>query len=167
MTFTPPQKSRIDRSSANPSHTAKIIWHGGVNGVAPVANSPDAAWPGQKNNLPIGNTRRNEIALAKPPRDPRHSLTHLVGRAGVGETNEGAAMDRIEVDARRCRDMRLLQHAAGKFETVRGEIGNIGVEVERAISGKELGEACLRQPLDQDATVLLIAALDRLHLGCA
>src|SRR6478736_7230144 len=102
--------------------------------------------------------------LTEPARDARYRFTHLVGRARVGEANETAAVDRIEIDARRRRHMRLLQHAAGKFETIGGEIRDIGIEVEGAIRRQELGEAGLRQSLDQDAAVLLIAALDRFHL---
>ena len=83
---------------------------------------------------------------------------------GVGKAHEGPAVDRIEIDARRCRDMGLFEHAAGEFKTVRGEIGNIGIEVERAVGREKPGQAGLRQAFDQNATVLLIAALDRLHL---
>src|SRR6185436_18200746 len=102
--------------------------------------------------------------LSKPARDARHRFAHLVSRARVGEANEAAAVNRIEIDARRRRHMRLLQHVAGKFETVGGKIRNIGVEVEGAVRRQEPGKAGLRQSLDQDAAVLLIAALDRLHL---
>src|SRR4030095_1616521 len=106
--------------------------------------------------------RTDGPALSKPARDARHRFAHLVSRARVGEANETAAMDRIEVAARRRRHMRLLQHAAGKFETVSGKIRNIGVEVEGAVRRQELGKAGLRQSLDQDAAVLLIGAPDRL-----
>src|SRR6187399_2721456 len=108
--------------------------------------------------------RTDGLTLSQPPRDARHRFTHLVGRARVGEANEAAAVDRIEIDARGCRYMRLLQHAAGKFETVGGEIRDIGIEVEGAVRRQELGEAGLGQSLDQDAAVFLIAALDRFHL---
>src|SRR4030095_10277223 len=111
--------------------------------------------------------RTDGPALSKPARDARHRFPHLVSRARVGEANEAAAVDRIEIDARCRRHMRLLPHAAGQFETVSGKIRNIGVEVEGAVRRQELGEASLRQSLDQDAAVLLIAALDRLHLLAA
>ena len=94
--------------------------------------------------------RTDGPALSQPPRDARYRFTHLVSRARVGEANEAAAVDRIEIDARRRRHMLLLQHAAGKFETVGGKIRNIGVEVKGTVRRQELGEAGLRESLDQD-----------------
>src|SRR6185312_9821932 len=114
MTLTPPQKSRILRAdTCAPPDYSQIIWASGVNGIAPPASGSEA--------------------LAEPARDARHRFAHLVGRARVGEAHEGPAVDRIEVDTRRCRDMGLFQHAACEFKTVRREVGNIGIEIERAV----------------------------------
>ena len=44
---------------------------------------------------------------------------------------------------------------------------NVGVEIERAIDRKELSTARLRQALDQDFAVVLVAVLDRVELGAA
>ena len=63
--------------------------------------------------------------------------------------------------------MRLLQHALGEVEAVVGEARHVGIEIERAVDRQELVEAGLRQALEQDAAVLLVAVLDRLHLGAA
>src|ERR1700712_1056709 len=104
---------------------------------------------------------RAEGGLPEPARDPGDGLAHVVGRTRVGKANELAAMERIEVDARGGRDMRLLKHLLGKFETVGCEARDIGIQIERAVGGQECVEAGLRQALDQDAPVLLITALDR------
>src|SRR4029450_5663783 len=95
--------------------------------------------------------RTDGPALSKPARDARHRFAHLVSRARVGEANEAAAVNRIEIDAPRRPPTRLPQHWAGQFETVGGKIRNIGVEVEGAVRRQELGKAGLRQSLDQDA----------------
>src|SRR5207302_5374795 len=61
------------------------------------------------------------LALSEPPRDTRHRLAHFLGRTRIGKANELMAMNRIEVDAGRRRDMRLFQHLFGKLITVGGE----------------------------------------------
>ncbi|GCC46519.1 hypothetical protein chiPu_0030415, partial [Chiloscyllium punctatum] len=40
-------------------------------------------------------------------RDPRNCFLHLRGRTRIGKSDEGSAVDRIEIDARGRRDMRL------------------------------------------------------------
>src|SRR4051812_2291075 len=54
-------------------------------------------------------------ALPEPARDARDGFAHLIGRARVGEANEAAAMDRIEIDPRRGGDVGLFQHPVGEF----------------------------------------------------
>jgi hypothetical protein len=39
-------------------------------------------------------------ALTEPARDARHGFPHLLGGTRIGETNKGAAVHRIEIDAR-------------------------------------------------------------------
>src|SRR3979409_1707573 len=68
----------------------------------------------------------------QPFGDARDRIVDVLCRARVREANERAAVNRIEVDARRGRDMRLFQHSLGKFKTVRRERRYVGVEVERA-----------------------------------
>ena len=106
-------------------------------------------------------------ALGQPARDARDRLAHVVGRARIGKADEGAAMDRIEIDAGGCRDMRLLQHLIGKGKAVGSKIRHIGIEVERAIRRQEFFQTGARKTFDQDVAVLLIAALDRFHLLAA
>ncbi len=76
-------------------------------------------------------------------------------------------MNRIEVDAGRCRDVRPFQHIARKIEAVAGKFRHIRVKIERAVGRKERVEPGLGQAFDQDAAVVLIAALDDVHLGAA
>src|SRR5271167_3313058 len=52
----------------------------------------------------------------EPPADPFHRLAHVGGRAGVAEADEVLPARRIEVDAGRGGDARLLQHALGEVE---------------------------------------------------
>ncbi len=73
-------------------------------------------------------------------------------------------MDRIEVAAGRCRDMRLFQHLFSEIEAVIGEFRHICIEIEGAVGRQEVREAGLRQSCGQDAAVLLIAMLDVFHL---
>src|SRR4051794_780107 len=74
-------------------------------------------------------------ALRKPARDARHGFAHVVGRARVAETDIPVPMHRIEVYARRRRDMGLLQHLSGEIQAVGGEFRNIGIEIEGAVGG--------------------------------
>ena len=78
-----------------------------------------------------------------------------------------AAVMRIEVDAGGRRNPRLLQHPAREIETVIGELRHIGVEIERAVDRQEFVEADPGQSVEQDAAVLLVAVLHRVHLGAA
>src|SRR3977135_4292083 len=48
-----------------------------------------------------------------PPPNVLHRLMHLRRRARVTEADELVAIGRIEIDARRHRDVGLLQHALG------------------------------------------------------
>ena len=50
---------------------------------------------------------------------------------------KATAVERIEIDAGRRRDMGLFQHPAGEFETVGGELRDVGIEIERAIGRQE------------------------------
>src|SRR6266478_4929616 len=136
-----------------PSHRiiAKINSRSGVNGAG--------AFPRAKSSAACGPGLRS-FALSKPPRDTRNGFAHFVGRTGIAKPNELTAVNRIEIDAGGCCDERLFQHLFGKLETVGGEFGDIGVEVKRAVGGQEFVEAGLRQPLDQNAPVLLVAVLD-------
>src|SRR5690348_10070585 len=115
---------------------------------------PAAIWSTGGRAYPSTPLVRN---LAEPARDPLHRLAHIVGRTGVAEADEGATMKRIEVDARGRRDMGLLEHGLGEVKTVRSEIGDVGVKIERTIGRQKSLQAGARQPLDQDATVLQIA----------
>ena len=56
---------------------------------------------------------------------------------------------------------------AWRSRAVVGEARDIGIEIERAVDRQKLVEPDLRQALDQNAAVLLIAVLDRLHLVAA
>src|SRR5215475_14362219 len=83
---------------------------------------------------PLGLTSwAQTLLLAQPARNPRHRLSHVVRRARIGEAHKTSPMDGIEVDAGGCRDMRFFQHALGKVETVGGEFGDVGIEVEGAV----------------------------------
>jgi hypothetical protein len=120
----------------HPPQLAKIISASGVNGVGGFFSCRNCG-----RELKAGGR-----CLSEPARDARHRFAHVVGRARVGKANEGAAVDRIEIDARRRRDMRLLQHPLGEIETVGGEFRDVGIEIERAVGRQEFVEAGLRQP---------------------
>src|SRR6476661_6912551 len=94
-------------------------------------------------------------ALAKPMADALHRFLHVGGRAGVAEANKVPAVDRIEIHARRRRHMRVFQQAPGEIETVVGEFGNVGVEIEGAVDRQGLRQPRLRQSFDQDSPVVL------------
>src|SRR5258706_6713051 len=104
------------------------------------------------------------VHLSQPSRDACNGLMHLVSRTGIGKADKRTAVNRIEVDAGRCRNMRLFQHLAGKLETVGSKLGNVGVEVKRAVGGQELVNAGLRQAVNQNAAVFLIDPLHFFHL---
>src|ERR1700676_4572719 len=116
---------------------------------------------------PAGGPGRWPLCLAKPPRDAGNRLAHFLARTGVAKAKELAAVNRIEGDAGGRRDARLLQHLFGKLETVGGELRDVRVEVECAVGGQEFVQTGLRQPRDQNAAVLLVAALDFFHFRAA
>src|SRR5258708_34900686 len=144
--------------TAVPPDHSKINSRSRVNGAGafPRAKSGAARGPGLR-----------PFALSEPARDTRNGFAHFVGRTGIAKANEPAAVKRIEIDAGGGRDASLLQHLFGKLETVGGEFGDVGVEIERTVGGQEFVEAGLRQAFDQDAPVLLVAALYFLHLVAA
>ena len=63
-------------------------------------------------------------------------------------------MNRVEIDARRRRDMGLFQHFACEFEAVGGEVRNIGIKIERAVGRQEFGEAGPRQVKDAEVAAV-------------
>ena len=54
----------------------------------------------------------------EPIGDPLHRFMHLGGGARVTEAQEMSAVDRIEINARRGGDARLVQHAFREIEAV-------------------------------------------------
>src|ERR1051326_6181544 len=108
--------------------------------------------------------RRSLTHPAQPPADPLHRFAHVGGGAGVAEADEIRPAHGIEIDAGRGGDARLFQHALGKIEAVVREARHVGVEVEGAVDGKEFIEPRARKARDENAAVLLVAVLDRLHL---
>src|SRR5215831_7626976 len=100
----------------------------------------------------------------EPRRDPLHRFAHLRGRARVAEADEVFALERIEIEPRRRRHMRLCQHALGELETVVAEARHVGIEIEGAVDREDFIEARFRQALEQNAAILLVAVLHRLHL---
>src|SRR4051812_14515639 len=98
----------------------------------------------------IGGGRTAISTLVQPGADALDRLLHVRGRAGVAEAHKMPAVDRVEIDAGRRRHMRLLQKPLGEIEAVVGELRDVRIEIECAIDRKELREACLRQPFDQD-----------------
>src|SRR5262245_9326167 len=103
----------------------------------------------------------------EPRRDPLHRLVHVGGRSGVAEADEMSALQRIEIDPRRCRHVSFRQHALGEIKAVVGEARHVGIEIEGPVHREKLLEPRLRQAGEQDAAVLLVAVLDVLHLGTA
>src|SRR5258705_12581866 len=161
--------------------TSPPLWHFADLSAAcsPTAVPPDhsklnsrsrgngaGAFPRVKSRAARGPGLR-PFVLSEPARDTRNGFAHFVSRTGIAKANESTAVKWIEIDAGGGRDARLLQHLFGKLETVGGEFGDIGVEVERAVGRQEFVEASLRQPLDQNAPVLLVAGLYFLHLVAA
>ena len=88
-------------------------------------------------------------------------LDHILVAAGVGEAHEPAALRRIEVAARRRRDMRLGEHAAGERHAVIGQLRHIAKGVERAIHGGRKRKAEFGQATHQQGAVLGVAGLYR------
>ncbi len=64
---------------------------------------------------------------------------------------------RIEIDSRRRRHARLLQHARRESEAVGREARHVGIEIERAVGRQKRIEPGAGQSLEQNAPVLLIA----------
>src|ERR1700712_1074747 len=73
------------------------------------------------------------LALSKPLRDARDGVAHFRSRTRIGKTDERTAVNRIEIDAGGCGNVRLFQHLLRKLETVGGEIRDVGVEIKRAV----------------------------------
>src|SRR5262249_36637591 len=82
-------------------------------------------------------SRRPLLPSRQPPPDPFDRGARVVARARVTEADELVPVDRIEIDARRRRHVRLAQHALRKIVAVVGEARDVGVEIERAVDGKE------------------------------
>src|SRR5947208_1713395 len=99
----------------------------------------------------------------KPIRQPIDCFVHLPRRTRVAETNEMSALDRIKIDARCRRHVRLRQHALGELEAVVAEARHIGVEVEGPVNRQKFIEPSTRQAFEQNAAILLVAMLDYLH----
>src|SRR5262249_61955923 len=113
--------------------------------------------------LPDRSTSPRESSWPQPASDPIDRFVHLGGGTGVAEADEMAAVDRIKVDPGRCRDVRFLQHALGEVETVVGEARHVGIEIERAVDRQHLVEPGLRQALEEDPPLLLVARFYRRH----
>src|SRR5438093_629446 len=84
-------------------------------------------------------------------------------RTRIPDTNEMSALDRIKIDARCRRHVRLRQHALGELEAVVAEARHIGVEVEGPVNRQKFIEPSTRQAFEQNAAILLVAMLDYLH----
>src|SRR3954470_13507348 len=74
----------------------------------------------------IRGARTAISTLVQPGADALDRLLHVRGRAGVAEAHEMPAVDRIEIDARRRRNMGIFQQPLGEIETVLGEFRDIG-----------------------------------------
>ena len=70
---------------------------------------------------------------SQPVADTPDSLVHLGSGSRVAETQEMFSVHRVEVDARRCGNARLVKHAFCEIQAVGGETRNIRVEIERSI----------------------------------
>src|SRR5215470_2359730 len=118
---------------------------------------------GRKSSLMI----RSRASRLEPVCQPLHRLVHLCRRTRVAETDEMSALERIEIDAGRRRHVRLRQHAPGEFEAVVAEARDVGIEIKGAVDRERFVEAGSGQALEQDAAILLVTVLYRLHLGAA
>src|SRR6266508_189892 len=111
--------------------------------------------------------RAEASSTLEPVRQPLDRFVHVRRCTRIAETDEMSALERIEIDARRRRHMRLRQHALGEFEAVVAEARDVGIEIEGAIDGEKLVESGFRQAVEQNATILLVTVLHRFHLRAA
>src|ERR1700722_2539854 len=81
----------------------------------------------------------------EPPRDPLDPFAHVFGRTRIAEPDVALPVHGIEIVAGGGGDAGLLQHAAGEAEAVVAEARDVGIEVERAVHGKEGVEPGARQ----------------------
>ena len=79
------------------------------------------------------------VLLAEPARDPRHRFPHLIGRTRIGKADEGAAVDRVEIDARRGGVVLGRHLAVGVVGVVDDLAAAVGVGLHQALGvGQEL-----------------------------
>ncbi len=64
-----------------------------------------------------------------------NSLDNISLSRTIGEPHEITPARRIEIMARRCGDVLIMQQGSAKIRTVLQGAADIGVEVERAIGG--------------------------------
>src|ERR1043166_2716610 len=158
-------RSRSSRPPATRTSTAAAIavlamlHHGTSADVSPATLSPtqDA----------IRGSRAAMSTLVQPGADALDRLLHVRDRAGVAEAQEMPAVDRIEIDAGCRRHMGFFQKPLGEIETVVGKLGDVSVEIERAVDRQEFRQAGLRKASDQDFAIVLVAVLDGVELGAA
>ncbi len=117
--------------------------------IGMLAERRQAVAPAEKCRPENRKLRRSmrSLLLRQPFPDPRHRLAHIGGGAGVGKAQEFLAMQRIEVEPRRRRNARLLQHALGEIDAVIGEARNVGIEIEGAVHRQETIEPDFGQSL--------------------
>src|SRR5204862_6633180 len=103
------------RTSAQAAIAVWAMLHQGTN----VDGSPTTLSPTQD---AIRGSRTAISTRVEPGADALDRLLHIGGRTGVAEAHKMPAVDRIEIDTRRRRHMRLLEEPLGEIETVVGKL---------------------------------------------
>ena len=103
-------------------------------------------------------------AGACPGFEAPRGFDHVRRGTGIAEAQVAMAALGVEIDTRRRRYARLLQHRLGEGGGIIGQVAHVAIEVERAVGRRELREACARQRVEQEGTVLGIDAVVCLKL---
>src|SRR5579875_406281 len=74
----------------------------------------------------------------KPPLQPPRGLDHIALGSGEREPDRCVAAQPVEVEAGGGRNARRIEHSGAEIESVLAMLGNVGIEIEGALGGKEI-----------------------------
>ncbi len=109
--------------------------------------------PAADRSLRISGARVRPRASFQPP----HGLFHIGRRTREGKSQIGVPAPGIEIGPRRRGNAGFRQHAPAEFLAVIRQMRDVGVEIERAIGGREAREPGLWQRRQQQIAVRLVA----------
>ena len=95
----------------------------------------------------------------------RNASSMSLGRPRERQPHERSAAHSVEVDARRDRNAGVVQQLRAERQRVRGEVRDVGVDVERAVGGRQAVDADRAQPVEQQLAVGRVVMQERVRLG--